>query len=179
MARSRRGFNQVRSQKRLPSWSQGPGSDTVQTLVAEGKTILGSGIQPVVDGLTVVRTRGILELVLKTSSTAGGGISGAFGIAVCTNDAFAVGVTAVPDPVADAGWNGWAYHYFFGVHSLTATIADGVNAGAVYDRHVIDGKAMRKLADDMTYYGVIEVSEEIGSVACDVHFDSRVLFKLP
>ena len=176
MPRSRRGFNQGR--RRQTGWELGPGSDTVTTMTSETTSIIGAGIAPTIDGLTAVRTYGLLELILKTSNTIGGGVQGAAGIGLCTDDAFAVGVTAVPNPVASADWEGWLWHQFVGVHTMTVTIADGVHAMSAYQRIQVDSKAMRRLETGMTMFMALEISEVIGTVAMDVHFDSRVLFKL-
>ena len=117
-------------------------------------------------------------MVFEASDAAGGGFFGALGIGVVTSDAFAVGVTAVPNPVDDADWDGWMWHQFVSVHTITATIADGVNAQGVYARVPIDTKAMRKIPLNETVFLSLQVAEAI-SATMEVFADSRMLLKLP
>ena len=164
--------------RRKTSWEVGPGSSTPVVLTGSGSTILGSGIAPTIPGLTLVRTRGLLGLTLNTAAAAGDGYTGALGIGVVTASAFAIGVTAVPTPLTDAGWDGWLYHEFFDVRAGDRTAGDS-NWEAAIARYTVDSKAMRKIEDEeKTVFAVLEVVEQ-GTAQVEVSFDSRVLVKLP
>ena len=175
----RRGFSQARgrqSVRRQTAWEEGPGGTAGTVISTPTSVILGSGIQPVADGLTVVRLRGYLEILLEAADVVGSGYAGAVGACVVNSDAFAVGVTAVPNPVDDSDWDGWMYHRFFSLHATTATIGDGVNTGRL--AWEVDSKAMRKLPLNETLLMSIQTFE-VGAAQIEVFFDSRVLVKLP
>jgi len=175
----RRGFSRGHSpSRRQTGWNIGPGGVSQTSFSASGASILGSGIAPGSDGLTVVRLRGSLDYALSIANAGTNGMHCAVGVGVVSNDAFAIGVTAVPHPISDAGWNGWMYHRFFDAHAITGTIADGVNGPAIAGRFEIDSKAMRKLPENTTLYAIVEVVEA-GTAQLNVFFESRVLFKLP
>jgi len=173
-SRSPRGFS--RQSRRLTSWGVGPGSAVVTQFTANASTILGAGVVPGANGLTLVRTRGSLSAGLSSQDVVAAGFHCAFGIGMITDDAFGAGV--FPDPLVEDNWDGWLYHRFFDLHALTATEADGSNAVSNFLRIEIDSKAMRKFVDGMTIFGALEVIE-VGTAVMDVFFDSRMLFKLP
>ena len=171
--------------RRQSSWQVGPGGTTSVTVATSTTTILGSVANATEDGLTVVRIRGELLVMLLTSNAAGNGFSGAFGIGVASADATAVGVTAVPNPIDDEDWDGWMYHRYFHLRSATALVAadaakqvDGGNACQACLRLEVDSKAMRKLPENMGLFASIQVV--ISGVASMSHdFNSRILIKLP
>ena len=178
MPRSRRGFSQGRT-RRLTAWGLGPGGSGAASIASSTSTILGSGVVPLVEGLTAVRLRGSLQAYLKTSDAANGGFHCALGIALATDEAFAVGITALPEPVTDPGFDGWLFHRFFDLHSFGATIAESMNAaGLASIQFEVDSKAMRKIPVGMTMYAVLQ-SVELSTATMSVFFDSRVLAKLP
>ena len=175
----RRGFSRgqpLRSQRRLSAWEKGPGGTTGTVISTSTTVILGAGIVALIDGLTIVRFRGFFEMFMEAAPAIGDGFVGAVGAGVVTSDAFAVGVTAVPNPVDDADWDGWLYHRFYSLHHSTATISNGVNAGR--EAWEVDSKAMRKLPSNETFFLSIQTVEQ-GAAQIEVFFDSRVLLKLP
>ncbi len=174
MARSRgRPHLRVGGSRRESSWSEGPGDSTPGSITASGTAILGLGAVAVEDGLTIVRTRGLLTLVGNVFTTVGDAMVGAFGLCIVSENAFGVGVTAVPAPLTDVGWNGWFYHTFVGVSRGTADFANGSG----FQRIVVDSKAMRKIKRTDVVIAVIELVET-GAADVDVFFDSRLLSKL-
>ena len=178
MARSR-GFSQARPRRtrRRTSWEEGPGGTGIQTQSASGTIIIGSGAQVTTDGLTLARLRGRLRMYLKSVTSIGDGMIGAFGIGVVEGQAFAVGVSATPTPVAEQEWDGWIYWTPIQVLAPTATEEFG-NAGMSMVDFDVDTKAMRKLQEADTIYAVAEFVE-VGAVSMDMVFDSRVLLFLP
>jgi hypothetical protein len=114
-----------------------------------------------------------------TASDAGpGGFSGAFGIGITTADAFGIGVTAVPTPLTERDWDGWLFWHAWNLKTVTATIADGVNAVGAFQRIEVDTKAMRKQDENMLIYGCME-GTEVGNAVLNWNFDSRLLVLLP
>ena len=128
--------------------------------------------------VTITRLRGRVNMKLQTTNAIGAGFFGAHGFGIVTAEAFGVGATAMPSPLEDNDWDGWMYHQFFDIHSITATIADGANAMAVVESSDIDSKAQRILHSDDVLMGVTEVLE-IGVATASIHADTRMLVKLP
>ena len=77
-----------------------------QTVAAGVKLLLGSFVISGDFDETVVRSRGALtwvsDQVAGTESP-----TGAFGMILVSEDAFTVGITAIPDPVSDSDNDGW------------------------------------------------------------------------
>ena len=74
-----RGFSQVRrASRRRTGWEEGPGTQTPSTLTASVGVILGNGQASTEDGLTVVRIRGMIELVLTQAAAALDGLAVCF-----------------------------------------------------------------------------------------------------
>ena len=172
----RGGSSPVRA-RRKSSWEEGPGGSAAVAVASSTSVIIGLGAQLLQDGTTLVRTRGLLHAWLVSVSAANEGFRGAFGIGIVRDQAFAVGVTAVPTPITDQGWDGWLFWMPFFIEA-PATMATFGNAGSAVVDMPIDTKAMRKLDLGDTIYGVLEVTEN-GTAVANVHFDSRVLLKLP
>jgi len=136
------------TQRRRTGWTGGLGGNgaassqaTLTSITATGTSILGDGLQSEIDGLTIVRIRGLLNLQLSSASAAYSGYDGAFGIAVVSGDAFAVGTTAIPKPIEDSSWDGWMWHQYFSLKNAgTYTTATSSNIQNLE----IDCKAMRK-----------------------------------
>jgi len=171
-----RGFPARSRSRRITAWGLGP-ADADGALSASGAALWSQGIVITVNEVTLVRIRGNLRIIIKSSSAAGDGYRGASGIGIVTKEAFAAGAVSMPTPQSNADWDGWLWHSFWTVQAITATIADGVNAAAVSKDIEIDSKAMRKWNDDMTLFGMHEVVE-LGTSTIEFQADSRLLVKL-
>ena len=116
---------------------------------------------------------------LISASAAGDGFHCALGVGIINEDAFAIGVTTILDPLADADWDGWLYHTFFDVFVNDATAGD-LGAGAISRvfRAEIDSKAMRKLKEKDVIFAAVESNEQ-GTAVMEINFDSRMLVLLP
>ncbi len=158
---------------RLTDWGVGTGSQAVTTFSASGVSIIGAGLTPL-EKLTLVRTRGIIDIHLGSATSDGDGYMGAFGICRVAEAAFDIGITALPTPVTEANWDGWFYHTYFSVHRDAGGVE---NAGSSHFRDMIDGKSMRIFAPEDIFVAVMEVTET-GTSVLRVHHDSRMLFKL-
>jgi len=185
--RSRSSF--PRSQRRKTSWNIGPqtGVDGATQVISASAAVLATGTAVVLnEGITMVRTRGELNVFLSIATGQGDGFHGAFGIAVASSPAVTAGVGSVPTPITEENWDGWLYHRYFGLFAggplATATAADQqsqVNATTAALRVEVDSKAMRKLSVDMTIYAAIEVIELGAASSMEWGFNSRILVKLP
>ena len=174
MARSHRGFSQVRSQRRVTTWEEGPGSQTVTNLSSSSVGFVGSTIIPLDEGLTIVRIRGRIMAYLMTITAAGDGFSGAFGIGIATTAAVATGIASVPTPVTEMSDDNWLYWTPFQMFGQSAGLSVGPSEVINLE---VDTKAMRKFFSGMQLYAAIEVVEE-GTAVGELWFDSRLLVKL-
>ena len=174
MPHSRSGFSRPNRSRRQTGWEAGVGGTAVAALINDTPIFLGSGVQPQVDGLTLVRTRGLFSIELDVITAAGDGFFGAVGIGICTNAAFAAGIASVPSPIAEQGWDNWLYYQFFSVHGGVNAADDSFSSSSKIE---IDSKAMRKVTADETIFAVLEATET-GSAIGNVRLDTRMLFKL-
>jgi len=180
MARRSHGFSRARGgARRSTGWEAGPGSlsGVDAAFSASTSIIIGTGVGPVVDGLTLIRTRGEMLVSLASVVATQDGFLFGLGIGIVTADAFAIGVTATPTPLEDADWDGWLWHTLTHVFAPTSTgVAEASDAVVV--RVPIDSKAMRKVGINEVIYMVAE-SSETGTAVATVYGLSRILFKNP
>ena len=163
--------NRGRSVRRSTSWLTGP-NQVIGAVTSVGIVGWTNGVQILEDGITLIRTRG--EVSFRLAVTGGGitdGVNGAVGIAVASENAFAVGNAGIMDPFTDSEWDGWIWHSFWHVSGAVAS------AGS-FQRLVIDSKAMRKIAALDVLYGVHKVELETGVETLAFQADTRMLFKL-
>ncbi len=119
---------------------------------------------------TVIRTRGLLQLTSDQEAAAENSRLG-FGIAVVSDQATAIGVTAVPTPITDMGSDLWfVYELMF--HNFTPTPA---GIGPNYNQHRFDSKAMRKVDIGQDIVVTVEQQAAVGSILA---MGFRMLIKL-
>ena len=151
MARRRSG-GFVRGPRRATDWS----ASTIlgaPLFVANNSASLVEVFTPIVGGETLIRTRGMLGFQ-SDQAAADEFQLGAYGIAVVTEQAATIGITAVPTPATDAAWGGWLYHtYFFAGMDFISAV--GVEPGMMHT-FPIDSKAMRKVDEDERLVTVVE-----------------------
>jgi len=157
--------------KRQTTWV-GPALQSFQAVSTASKVILAS-FDPAAAALTkptIVRTRGILSVV-PFAFTADLNHTGALGIGIVTDRAFAAGAASIPGPFTDSGWDGWLATQFF---SFRFEVISG--DGVVWLPYTVevDSKAMRKVTDDETV--VVMYESFLGAVNVDAPI--RQLFKL-
>ena len=178
----RRGSPQVRAPRRTTNWAAGVGGSAVTGISATTPTFIGSSITPTVPGLTVIRQRGHLRVVLTVATAAGDGFIGAFGIGIASLAAVTAGVSSVPTPITEIGAENWLYWtpiQLIGQQLFASGAGPGAEQLGTFVDIEIDTKAMRKFPPDTAIYAMIEFGTETGTASCNVFFDSRVLFKLP
>ena len=163
--------------RRKVSWSKGP-LGTVSGIVTGSSNLFPTAAQATLDDLTVIRCRGELILYLTVAGGAASeGFRWAFGMCNVTENAAGVGVTAIPDPIADAGWDGW---FVFAQGNLTTRLA-ALEDGSLLEmqRVEIDSKAMRKTHLTDTIVAVLGTSEAGDGSSMDAKLITRILDKLP
>ena len=174
MARTSRGSFRGTYPRRRKAWEEGPGGTASTNYSGSSAQIVGAGANIIVDGLTLLRTRGEFEIFMTAATAIPDGFRGAFGIGIVTTAAFTAGVASIPTPIAEQDWDGWLFWRAFGVHAGLQPNSDGSG----YLRFEVDSKAMRKLDLLETIVAVVEVVE-VGTATATSHFDSRVLLALP
>ena len=179
MARSTSRFHRpIQTQRRKTSWTFGPRAQNV-SITTTTPVIWPIGSSIIADGLTLVRTRGFCNLFLNATSTVSGGFVGAVGIGIVSDQAFTAGIASVPTPITEIGWDGWLWYHSFSLQAITATEADGSNAFANVEKIIIDSKSMRKIGDNETLFGAVEMRAEVGAATVSMDAETRQLFKLP
>ena len=178
----------ARSQRRKTSWNIGPqtGVDGAPQGISSSVAVLATGALVVLEeAITLIRTRGDLNLYLQSATGTGDGFHGAFGIAVATSPAVLAGIASLPTPITEEDWDGWLYHRYFSLvaggtiaAATAAQQADQVNSSSAALHFEVDSKAMRKLSVDQSLYAAIEVVE-LGAASMQWAFNSRMLVKLP
>ena len=164
------------SQRRRVSWSLGP-HGTFGGISSSAVVLAPINAQALLDDLTIVRIRGRLLVNLETAAGAGEGFEWAMAMAIVSENAAGIGVTAVPDPIADIGWDGWIL-YESGV--IFARDASPLDEGGPAGSQLIelDSKAMRKLHLSDVLVAVFATTETGTSLMRPV-LASRILSKLP
>jgi len=173
-----RGSHRVLPSRRRKAWDAGIGQSGPQTVLsATGSLLVTAGVTPTIDGVTLLRIRGMLTMFIGSAAAALDGFSGAFGIGVVRDNAFAAGVSSCPVPLTNAGDSQWVFWEAFSIKSIGSAIDDAAGALALL-RIPIDTKAMRKLNTEDTIYGAIQVVE-VGTSTLNWHVDTRALLALP
>ena len=174
-----RGSRGVRSRRRT-GWIIGPSNSATPTQVTANQIVLwDTGIQTGQDGNTIVRIRGEALLWLLTATAGGDGFQVGMGICLVSDEAFAIGATAIPSPATDDDWDGWMWHRTVMLYSRSPL--DGTDAGVGVGpsaRVEIDCKAMRKFEEGYTVCAVMEFTEH-GTAVLEFTGRTRMLIKLP
>jgi len=151
--------NGVRRRESL--WFNTPG--ITQTVATNSTAFLLTSLNAAALGLrpfTVVRTRGLISCITDQNA-ATEDQHGAYGHAVVSDQATAIGVTAVPTPVTDNGSDLWFVYERFMSDFQFGTAVGFAKIGGYFS---IDSRAMRKVEDGQDIISVVE-SEAAGLTA--------------
>ncbi len=145
-------------------------SDTVASLdLAEGAAVLGVTHLVIGVASTIRRLRGRVFAQLDATAIDERAVI-AVGLLVSTQEAMAVGITAVPEPGSDRDDN-----WMWTGHLMVSSLAEGsVIPDALFDRLVIDSKAQRRMrtGDVLAFVGeIVASSDQGGSVDLMYSFD--------
>jgi len=166
----RRVFRSGRSTARKTGWI-GLTPQTTMTAVTGSSAQLLATFTPNAPGETIVRTRGLFGWKSDQQS-ANEDQMGAVGFGLVSAQAASVGITALPHPDTDASWDGWLWHSYF-----ASSVVFTTGAGFLFDvfnRIMIDSKAMRKVGSDERVVAVVENSNSDG---LSVYIGMRLLTK--
>ena len=122
---------------------------------------------------TIVRTR--MEVFHSSDQTvANESQVAAIGLCVVSEQAEAIGITAVPTPETDAASDLWFVHqWILNEYTIVSGVAIDANAG---QRYSIDSKAMRKVNEDEDVVVVVEGATLFGG-GSNILFAGRMLIK--
>ena len=163
--------------RRATAWSSGPRQIPVG-LTAAGAQLWAVGSQSTLSGLTLIRVRGEFTAVLDVVTAIGDGFERiAVGMCIVSENAFDAGVTAVPSPITDIGWDGWLYHRLLGQFRGSSTTELGRSPMEAV-RIEMDSKAMRKFKQTDVLIGVVELAPETGAATLTFSATTRLLTKL-
>ncbi len=171
MARSRfrtRGFT-----KRGTFWGRSP-ADAAATGLAGQTAVLDSTAVPVVEGETIVRTRGQI-LIASDQSSATESYAGAVGMCIATDQAVAVGVGSIPTLYSDQDSDLWFVHQYF-AGGILFKDATGVNPNR-FTSFPFDSKGMRKFVTGTTLCVVVENGSSAGT-GIEYWLQFAMLFKV-
>jgi len=175
MARRFSGHRKVGSLKRLTMWGEEPaqivnlGSANTASLIS---TLSAGGL--LARPFTVIRTH--LFFGIRTDQVAADeSFDCAIGQAVVSDQAAAIGVTAVPTPFTDLGSDLFYLHEIL-MNRFEFAGASASNIAQMLTWTKVDSKAMRKVNDDEDLITVIENSSISSGVT--VHVAGRFLVKL-
>ncbi len=152
-------------------WFLNQASDTNLTVVGGTIIIAPNAALQALRPFTIIRTYS--ELNIRTDNAAGSeNYIGAYGACVISDQAAAIGVTAMPTPITDAGSDLWYVHqYMMGANIFTTS---GATMNGV--RYSVDSRAMRKVNDDQQTNHLVEFSA--AGNGFNVMFAGRQLIKL-
>ena len=122
---------------------------------------------------TIIRTRGIWGVRSDQVSVDENQFVG-YGSIVVSDEAVAIGITAVPTPVTSMG-SSWI-HLDFAAQHLNAASDIGLHPDMIPHRYVIDSKSMRKVEEGQDLVEVIQNSAI--SNGAQVVSMTRILIKL-
>ncbi len=159
-------------QRRAMSWREIQA--TSATLTAVGGTITHSldAVELAKRPFTIIRTHLVVSII-SDQVAADEAQFGAFGMAVVSEQAEAIGVTAVPTPVTDANSDLWFVHQWL-MNEVSVVSAVGFNEDGAH-QYLIDSKAMRKVEEGEDVVGVAEFSAAGGGII--VRVAGRLLLK--
>ncbi len=171
--RARRSFVRQGRQRRETLWV---GGTTVRTTIATASTaVIQTSLNAAALALrpfTIIRVRGVMRL--ETDQLANSEFQDAkWGMAVVSDQAVLIGVTAVPTPDTDNTSDLWfAYEAMLNDFKVSSAIGLLV----VGSERIIDSKAMRKVEDGQDLVSVIETGPASNGVVVTTF--NRVLIKL-
>ena len=161
--------------RRQTSWNEGVFGVT-PVLSGTGPSMVATGQQATEDGLTLIRVRGHVTIdVTAVPLLSANFFRLAMGLCIVSENAAGVGITAVPQPLTDIGWDGWLWHWTGIAGVVPGTVRSTV--GGVVSVEV-DSKAMRKFKLSDILVGVIEVVETGDAGTIITQWQTRILAKL-
>jgi len=164
----------VRGARRKTTWFDIP--PVAATMTSEGGTTLLvlTATEAAKRPFTIIRTH--LELMIQSDQSAATEVQvAAVGMCVVSDQARAVGISAVPTPITDSGSDLFFVHQFLFSNFNFLTAAGFSEGRAAAQYYSVDSKAMRKVNDDEDVLVVAEMDTIGGGVV--LHAAGRMLIK--
>ncbi len=164
---------QYRTGERRKTLWIGSSDVTSFTTLALGSAVLAQSLNAAALALrpfTITRTVGLLCVVSDQSASVEIGPFGAMGMAVVSEQAVAIGVTAVPTPITDKGSDLWFQYQFAAAPTGTNLSYGGPNAWE------FDSRGQRKVQDGEDVVIVMENGDAAFGLSFLIQF--RMLLKL-
>lgn len=166
--------------RRQTSWEAGPYGTAAFT--GDGAALIQAltGSLTLPDSkVTLARVRGAITVANTNNNAAGDRAIICVGIGIVPVQGPAAGITSIPTPYSDMGWDGWLWHKQF----VPQTAAASVNLGQITANFEaeIDSKAMRKWElSEMAIYLAAEqaLTSTAGTFANRVWCSTRLLLML-
>jgi len=159
------------SNRRLTQWFRAT-DITGYTTVGPGIAILDQSLVGITEPITSVRCRGSISMVTDQEAATEQPF-GAVGMCVVTDQAAAIGVTAVPTPITDKDSDAWIMHKYIYAPMVFGSAIGLHNLSQTFD---FDSKAMRKVPEGSVLIWVVENSSPSFSFQYALQF--AVLIKL-
>jgi len=161
-------------QRRLTQWLDVMPTRTsvsaAGSIILNSLTVAEKALRP----FTVVRTRLLMSIVSDQTGLTETQYA-AVGLAVVSDQAEAIGITAVPTPVTDLASDLWFLHQFLTNETVFSSAVGFSDDGA--HQYQVDSKAMRKVQDGEDLVVVAEGSS-IGTGGFILTVAGRLLIKL-
>ena len=123
---------------------------------------------------TLMRVHGEIMFRLATSAAALGSKILGCGLIAASDDQFAAGASAFPNPITDMD-AAWLWHGFGLVGAVSTTLASNFS-DAMVARLTIDSKAMRKVRANQQIILVVDPEDLVGTETVDGMAAARFLF---
>ncbi len=158
--------------KRLTDWvcTDAASGGTAYKSLAAGAAVLDQSVASD-SPETLIRTHGSLN-VQTDQDGADEEAFGAYGMCVVSNQAFAIGVTAIPTPYTDADSDLWFVHGYWYAPVRFGTAVGFQNVSQTFS---FDSKAMRRVSPDETIVIVLENGSGANGIVYSYNFG--MLFK--
>jgi len=169
--RSRR--PRVTGSRRMTDWAATSGRSAYTALAAASSILDTTFVTLDSQPETIVRTVGLLN-IQSDQAAASERPFGAVGICIVSDQAAAIGITAIPKPFTDASSDLWFMHRFWA--APVAEAGTGASLQNISQDVDLSSKAMRKLTDDETVCLVIENASAIHGA--EYTFNVRLLSKV-
>ncbi len=170
----RRGAAAIR-QSRLTQWLEFPPIRSSFSITGAALFFTLTDVEKALRPFTIVRTR-ILVGIVSDQSIASEVQIGAVGMAVVSDQAEAIGITAVPTPITDMASDLWFVHQLL-FNEFTFLDATGFQDQSMR-QYAIDSKAMRKVQDGEDVILSAESSSSAGTGGFTLAIGGRILVKL-
>ena len=157
--------------RRLTQWV-GSADNTAAAALGAGAAVLDQSLVLAGEPVTIVRTRGIIT-VGPDQTANNENIFGALGMCIVSDQAVAIGITAIPTPITDSSSDLFFLHQYF---ASGVRVADATGIANLTRTFHFDSKAMRKVSEDQTL--VVTVENSSATTGLEYILQFRMLLKL-